>query len=148
FHQIEEITTDLFGGELSFITTGPRLFETNGGALSFGTDDNRLQVKEVAVFALVIKGFNADVPFALVDGDLGSEIGVLEPAKAPLSRLGPELAVFGPTKPISGPTGFGVGGEGNRTPEAVLPVSQNRVAFIRDEGKLGAAFGRRANVSE
>ena len=147
FGQAHHVGADFLGGKLRLVTAGAGLFEPHGGPLAFGADDGGLEVEEIPVVALVIHGFDQDVPFAFVDGDLGGEVRVLDAAKSPLGDLGPELAVLAPAQPVLGPARFGVARPGDGPAQSILPVGQERVALVGDERSFGTALGCGANVA-
>ena len=127
---------------------GAGLFEMNRLALAFGTDDNRLEVEEVAIVAFVVEGFDVDHAFAFIDVHFGGEVGVLDSAQAPLADLGPKLAVLVPVEPELAPLGLGIGSEGDGAAKAVLPVSEERIVFVGEEGSFGPRFGGGGNVAK
>ena len=147
-HQVQQVGADLFSGEPRFIMPRPGLFKAHRLALAFGTGDHSLQVQEVPEVALFVESLDVDQPIAPVGDDLGREVRILQAPHAPLPDLGPKLPVFVPVQPDAGPAGFGVGGEGHRATQAVLPMGQQRVAFIRPQGDFGARLGRRGDIAE
>src|SRR5438874_1688037 len=132
---------------MGFVTSGAGLFEADSFALAFRADDDGLQAEKIAILAFVVERFDAHVRLAFVDGDFGGEVGVLDAAQTPLGGLRPELAILIPAEPILRPTSFGVGSERDRPAKAVLPMRENRVAFVGDERDFGAGFRRGADVA-
>src|SRR5262249_50080741 len=119
---------------MRFVMSRAGLFEADGFALAFWADDDGLQAEEVAKLTLVVQRLNADVPFALVHRNLGREVSVLDAAQAPLGGLRPELAILVPIKPSFCPARFGIRRESNRATEPILPMRENGIALVGDEG--------------
>ena len=74
-------------------------------------------------------------------------MGILDAPQAPLADLRPELAVLVPVQPNLSPFCLRVGSEGDRAAKAVLPMSQQRIAFVGNQWCLGAGLLARGDVA-
>ena len=146
-HQIQHVRAHILGREPRFVMARADLLEADGLFFAFRTHHHALEVQKIPIVSFLIQGIDADDAFAAVDADVGREIGIVQPPQTPLGDLRPELPVFRPAEPVLRPFRLGVRSEGHRPAQTELPVRQQRVALVRQQGRFRARFLARRNVT-
>ncbi len=147
FHQVQRVAANLFRRETRLVVAGASLFEAHHLPIALRAHDDRLQVEKILVVPVRVERLDADHAFAFVDVHLRGEVGVLHAAQTPLRGLHPELAILVPVHPHARPLRFGVAGERDGAAQPVLPMREQRVAFVRVQRNFRARLRLRAHVA-